>query len=108
MSKSEEIVNLRKEIDELRQTLNETTRALNYVTNYLAEQSKLMAEHWYRFILWVRPFQLSAYKKPKQIRWLYRKDPSPRLPAVRDKAPNSNAAEWDRPARVFLPNAVRK
>jgi hypothetical protein len=108
MSEQEEIVHLQKEIDELRQTLNETTRALNYVTEYLAEQSKLIAEHWYRFILWVRPFQLSAYEKPKQIRRLYRKDPSPVLPGIRDKEPKYDAADWDRPAYVFLPNAAKK
>lgn len=115
MSESEEIRDLRKEIDELRQVLNETSRATNYLASYLAEQSKLIAEHWYRFILWVRPFQVAAYTKPAQIRRLYRRDPAPRLPAIARAASehcenagsNGGKGDWDHPARVFLPNIAR-
>ena len=103
MAESAEIRELRKEIDELRQTLNETSRATNYLADYLAEQSKLIAEHWYRFILWVRPFQVSAYKKPAKIHRLYRRDPAPMLPR---ESGNGQIEDWEHPAKVFLPNTA--
>ena len=98
MAEPDELQKLRDEIDELRQVVNETSRATNYLSFYLAEQSRLMAEHWYRFILWVRPFQLAAYKKPAQIRRLYHRDPAPVLPPSKE--------DWERPAKVFLPNVA--
>ena len=112
MSESEEIRELRKEIDELRQAINETTRATNYLANYLAEQSKLIAEHWYRFILWMRPFQLSVYQKPAPIRRLYRRDPAPMLPpedcngSPASRRVRDPKEDWEHPAKVFLPNTA--
>ena len=95
MSKPQQIKALRKEIDELRQALNETTQALNYVTQYQADQARLIAEHWYRFILWMRPFELPPYRKPATIIRLYRPDDSPVLPSDNGKTEN-----WKNPTRV--------
>src|SRR4249919_2638483 len=76
-----ELEALRRRIDRLEATLNAAAWEINehnkFLTNFRAQFGKMLHYPWYRFIMWLWPLPLPAYREGKTVPYITRQDRRP-------------------------------